>query len=403
MTEHPLYKKRLHYLHHLIPFINTNLIKIIVGQRRIGKSYYMLQIMDYIKEQNTNAHIIYLNKENLDFTEIRDFNQLRKYVDSKYIKGIMNYLFIDEVQEIFQFEKALRHYQLNKDFDIYCTGSNAKMLSGELATMLGGRYYLQTIYSLSYIEFLSFHNLENTNQNLMQYLRFGGLPYLINLKPDVSVYNDYLRNIYSTILYKDVVWRNNIRNFNFLEQLVRYLAHNTGNIVSAKKISDHLKAEKVNMSPQSVITYLEYLEQAYFVFKVQRADLHGKNIFESGEKYFFEDVGLKNAITSYKPTFTNQLIENCIFHHLKIFGYKIFVGVSGSREIDFIAERNDEKLYIQACYSINSEEVEKREFGNLLAIKDNYPKYVISLDEMWGTNYKGIVHMHLREFLSNEI
>jgi len=403
MFEEKKYKNRLHYLHKIEPFIDKNLIKVIVGQRRIGKSFYLLQLIDFIKSKNKDANIIYINMENLDFVDIADFKDLQVYVEKSMIENKKNYIFIDEIQEIKQFERALRHFQLFENTDIYCTGSNANMLSSELATLLGGRYILQKIYGLSYIEFLDFHDLDNINENLQKYLRFGGLPYLINLKPEDDIYTDYLRNIYSTILYKDVIWRNNIRNFNFLEALVRYLAHNTGNIISAKKISDYLKSQQINMSPQSVINYLVFLEQAYFIFKAQRIDLNGKNIFESGAKYYFEDLGLKNAVTMYKPSYINQLIENAVYNHLKIFGYEVNVGVSGKKEIDFVAVRNQEQIYVQASYIIANEDVENREFGNLLEIKDNFPKYVVSLDEFSNNNYKGIIHLHLKDFLNNPI
>lgn len=403
MIEKKQYLPRLHYTEKIEPFVDKTLIKIIVGQRRVGKSFYMLQLMDFIKKRNKEANIIYINKENLDFDHIANYQQLKQFVETNLKTETKNYVFIDEVQEIDQFEKALRHFLLIKNIDVYCTGSNANMLSGELATLLGGRYILQKMYGLSYIEFIQFHNLDNTNQSLHKYLQFGGLPYLINLKNSDDVYRDYLQNIYNTILYKDVVWRNNIRNFNFLEALIKYLAYNTGNIISAKKISDYLKSQHVNMSPQSVINYTEFLEQAFFIMKAKRVDLIGKNIFESGEKFYFEDLGLKNAIAAYKPTFINQLIENAVHNHLKIFGYEIQVGVSGKKEIDFVAVRNKEQIYIQACYVISNEEVEKREFGNLLQIQDNYPKYVISLDDFANNNYKGIKHIHLRDFLSNPI
>ncbi len=401
--EIPNYKPRLHYLEKLKPFINQNIIKVIVGQRRIGKSYYLYQLMDYIREQNPNVNLIYINKENLEFDQIKSYIELREFVETRQRADVRNYVFIDEVQEIQSFEKALRHFMLSKNIDIYCTGSNAQMLSGDLATLLGGRYILQKIYGLSFHEFLSFHNLQNTNESLQLYLKFGGLPYLMNLKFDNEVWSDYLINIYSTILYKDVVWRNNIRNFNFLDALVQYLAHNTGNIISAKKISDYLKSQQISMSPQSVINYLDFLTHAFFVMKAERFDLNGKNIFESGEKYYFEDLGLKNAITSYKPSYINQLIENAVYNHLKIFGYEVRVGVFGKREIDFVATRNNSQIYIQASYLISDESVEAREFGNLLELKDNFPKYVVSLDEFAGDNYKGIKHIHLRNFLSNEI
>jgi len=395
------YKNRNYYLSKVIPFVDKNLIKVIVGQRRVGKSYFLFQIIDLIKQKNSNANIIYINKERYEFDEIKTYRDLIVFCETKLSPTNKNYIFIDEIQDIENFEKALRHFSTFINIDLYCTGSNAELLSGELATYLSGRYIEIKIYSLSYIEFLDFHNLENNKQSLDKYLKIGGLPYLINLNSDENVIHEYLNNIFSTIIYKDVVSRYKIRNYNFLENLVKYLALNTGHLISAKKISDYLKSQNIKMSPQLVLEYVSYLENAFLIFKVKRTDLTGKKIFEINEKYYFEDIGLKNAITGFSIFSINQIIENVVFNHLKIIGYSITVGVSGNKEIDFVCEKNNKKIYVQACYLLPDKEVIDREFGNLLQIKDNFRKIVISLDEYAPQNIEGVEHIHLQEFLSN--
>lgn len=392
--------KREYYLKKVQPFIGKNLIKVLTGQRRVGKSYLLMQIKDMLKEQIPNSNIIFIDKEKYEFDEINDYKDLIKFIQSKLKGNRINHIFIDEIQDIIQFEKALRHFNTLDNIDIYCTGSNAKLLSGELATFLSGRYIEIKIYSLSWNEFLTFHKLPNNNESLNEYIQFGGLPYLINLPREESVVFEYLKNIYSTIIYKDVVARYNIRNTNFLENLIKFTANNIGSILSAKKISDYLKSQRVKISSQVVLTYLDYLQQSFLIYRVKRADIKGKKIFEVGEKYFFEDWGLKNAIVGYKQQNINQVIENIVFLHMKILGYEIYVGKSGEKEIDFICEKSGERVYIQVAYLISDERVKKREFGNLLEIKDNWRKIVVSLDEYTFKNYKGIEHLHLREFLT---
>jgi predicted AAA+ superfamily ATPase len=391
---------RLHYLKKVTPFIDKNLIKVVVGQRRVGKSYLLHQIMDAIKDRNSGANIIYINKELYEFDQINDYRDLMNYIETRKSPDSKNYIFIDEVQDIGDFEKALRSLQAEEGYDIYCTGSNAKMLSGDLATYLSGRYLEIKIYSLSWPEFLEFHQLENTVETLLTYIKYGGLPYLIHLDLNDSVVYDYLKNVYNTILLKDVVARHQIRNVAFLEKLIWFLADNTGNMLSAKRISDFLKSQRTNISPNIVLNYLSYLVSAFFIFRVPRSEIAGKKIFETGEKYYFEDLGLRHTVMTYQQRDINKVLENLVFNHLLISGWHVTVGQLGAKEIDFIGTRNDEKLYVQVAYLIPDDHAWEREFGNLLAIKDNFPKMVVSMDEVIGKSYEGIQHVHIREFLS---
>jgi len=395
------YIKRPTYLDLIKPYIDKDIIKVLIGQRRVGKSFMLFQIMDEIMSIHKNTNIIYVNKELHDFENIHNHNDLLDYIESKENKKGKKYIFIDEVQDIEGFEKALRSLQAKGGYDIYCTGSNAKLLSGELATYLSGRYIEIKIYSLSFIEFIVFHKLKNDKDSLIKYFKYGGLPYLINLELNDHIIYDYLKNIYAAILFKDIVKRHNVRNINFLENLVRYVADNTGSLVSSKKISDFLKSQRIQISPQLVLDYLNHLESAFFIFKALRADIIGKKIFEIGEKYYFEDLGLRHSIIGYKANDINKILENAVYQHLKISGYHVFVGKSGDKEIDFVCEKSGKKIYVQVTYLLQDEKTVNREFGNLLGIKDNYPKYVVSMDDaMSGSDFKGIEHFHILDFLS---
>ena len=392
---------RNRYFNKIKPFINKNIIKVLTGQRRVGKSYLLLQLKDEILKLNKDSNIIFINKEYFEFSFIRNSDDLYSYVESRISPEHKNYLMIDEIQDIFEFEKVLRHYQSKNNIDIYCTGSNATMLSSELSTHLSGRHVEFKIYSLSYLEFLEFNNLDSNKNSLDKYLQHGGLPFLRNLPDDNIVINEYLKGIYTTIIYKDVVGRNNIRNTIFLENLVHFLASDIGNTISGQKIRDYLKSQGVKTSTQNVLNYLTYLENAFLVYKVLRKDIIGKRIFEINSKYYFEDWGLSNAIIGDDYFDIGKTIENVIYINLLIAGYDVKVGQTGDREIDFIAEKEGAKVYVQASYLIPTEKVKQREFGNLLLVKDNYPKYVVSLDEYLIGNFEGIKHLHLKEFLEN--
>ena len=393
------FKKRQTYLEKVKPYINKNIIKVFVGQRRVGKSVLLLQIMELIRNGNSDPNIVFINKEDLAFENISDYKELVEYVENKKKKSGPNFLFIDEVQDIKDFEKALRHFQTKNEWDIYITGSNAKLLSGELATFLSGRYIEIKVYSLSYIEFLDFHNLPDLNSSVQKYLRYGGLPYLINLKLKDEIVFDYLKNIYAAILYKDIIARHNIRNVGFLDKLILFLADNTASIVSAKKINEFLKSQKISISHNVILDYLGYLCEAFFIFKVKRNDLKGKKILEFGEKYYFEDLGIRHAISGYKNDDINKIIENVVYLHLLMSAYNVTIGKLMDKEIDFVADKAGTRMYIQVAFTIPTQNVKEREFGNLLAIKDNYKKIVVSLDEFQVDSFQGIEHIHLRKFL----
>lgn len=399
------YIKRENYIRKIKPYIGKDVIKVIVGQRRVGKSYMLLQIMDLIRDvtsHHKSVNIIYLNKELHEFENITDHRSLLKYVEenTKDIKN-RNYLFIDEIQDILNFEKALRSLKATGKYDIYCTGSNAKLLSGELSTYLSGRYVEIRIHGLSYAEFLKFHELKESEEVFLKYIKYGGLPYLIHLDLEDTIVYDYLRNVTNTILFKDVIARFNVRNVAFLERLVEYIADNIGSLVSAKKISDFLKSQKINISPNIVLDYISHLCTAFFIYKVPRQDIKGKKIFEINDKYYFEDLGLKHSLIRYKQVNINKVLENLVFTHLEISGYDVKIGQLDNKEIDFVCEKDDERTYIQVAYQITDENRD-REFGNLLEIPDNYPKMVISMDKLVGeSSYKGIKHMALRKFLTS--
>lgn len=391
----PLYLKRIQ------PFIGKNLIKVFTGQRRVGKSYLMFQVMDIIKEQDSEANIIYINKEDLAFREIKNAENLNDYVLRYKSETRTNYVFVDEIQEIEEFELALRSLQLDASMDLYCTGSNAQMLSGDIAGQLSGRFIEVNVYSLSYLEFLEFHQLEDTDDTLQKFLKYGGLPYLKHLPLEDDIAFEYLKNIYSTIIFRDIINRYAVRNTVFLEQLVFFLASNTGSIFSAKKISDFLKSQKINIAPNQVQVYIQHLANAFLVHQVRRYDIEGKRLFEIGEKYYFENLGIRNALWGYRIQDLGKIMENAVYNHLLMEGYGVRVGVLASNEIDFIAEKNGEKLYVQVALSLLDEKTLEREFGNLQKINDNYPKMVVTMNTFSGNTIAGILSVDLRSFLTN--
>ncbi|MEQ3164056.1 ATP-binding protein [Parabacteroides goldsteinii] len=399
------YIKRPVYTERIKPFLGKDIIKILVGQRRVGKSYIMYQLMDYIENTLPDSHIIYINRELKPHEFIQTDDDLYQYAHSNLQEGKKNFLFIDEVQEIQRFEYALRSLLAEGVCDITCTGSNASMLSGELATHLAGRYIEFPIHSLGYEEFLRFFNLDDNNQSLYKYLTIGGMPYLRVIGTEEAYAFEYLRNVYSTILLKDVVARENIRNVSFLNDLVEYLADNIGNLFSASNISKYLKSQRTTVSTQTVLNYLNPLLNAFFIHKVSRLDINGLKIFEIGDKYYFEDLGLRNVIRGCDLNKDIQkLLENAVYLHLLCSGYDVKVGQQGNYEIDFVGIKNGSRIYIQVAYLILDEKTREREFGNLMNIPDHYPKYVISMDEFnAGTNDKGIKQLHVRDFLKMEI
>ena len=355
--------------------------------------------MDHVQKSYANANIIYINKEDLAFSSIRNAGDLNDYVTQRLVSGQFNAVFIDEIQDIADFHVALRSLLLKPDIDLYITGSNAHLLSSDLAGYLSGRFVEMNVYSLAYPEFLEFHQLEDEEASLDAYMKYGGLPYLKHVPLNDEVVLEYLKNIYSTIIYRDVVNRFGVRNTAFLERLVQFLASHIGSIFSAKKISDFLKSQNVRIQPAQVQNYIGHLRSAFLVFQVPRYDIQGKRVFEFGEKLYFENVGIRNAITGYRPQDLNKIVENTVYHHLKYCGYEIKTGERDGEEIDFVAEKSGETRYYQVALRLTEEKTIRREFGNLDKVRDHYPKTVITLDSFEGNTFKGIDHQSLRTFL----
>lgn len=392
------------YSNRIKPFVGKGIIKVLTGQRRVGKSYILLQLMQEIKDDHPNSNIIYINKELEEFRLIRGEEELFAFLKEKIDPKKENYLFIDEIQDIIGFEHVLRSLQSADSCDIFCSGSNAKMLSSELSTYLSGRYLEFRIHSLSYSEFLYFHSLPDEDNSLKLFLMYGGLPYLSRLSLNDELATEYLKNLYSTILLKDVVSREGIRNVDFLERLVSYLSDNVGSLFSATNIHKFLKSQRINISTSVIINYLNALCNAYIINKTRRLDVQGLKRFEVGEKYYFEDLGLRNCIQHLDFGHDiHKLIENAVYQHLRILGYEVYVGKLSNLEIDFVGIKDGNSVYVQVTYLIIDEKTHEREFGNLLKIENNYPKYVVSMDTFnSASNYMGIHHVHLREFLKLE-
>ena len=393
---------RQNYLNKIEKYLGKDTIIVLTGQRRVGKSYTLRMLRD-IKSKDESNNVIYVDKEKKCFDHIKTYQDLNAYIDTHYQSGKMNYILVDEIQEILEFERTVRSYVTEPDAEVVVTGSNANMLSKELSTIIGGRYKEIYVQSLSYKEFLQFHNLHDSDDALSKYIQFGGLPGLVKIGLDEDDAIEYQKDVLSTVLLKDVISRNNIRNVPFLEKMTNFIADNIGKIVSATSISKFMKSQGTNVSPDTIIDYAQYLEDAYIIHKVNRYDIHGKRLFESNDKFYFEDHGLRNAQAGgTREGDIEKVIENIIYQHLINLGYKVNVGQLQAGEIDFVCTKKAgaKRIYIQAAYVIADNETREREFGNLHNIKDNYPKYVVSMTPLLTSNDdNGIAHLHLRNFL----
>lgn len=390
------------YIEHILRYLGKGMMIALTGQRRVGKSYVLRQLAVVIKEMYPDANIVYINKEKKKFADIRNDADLSVYLSDKFSDDADNYLLIDEVQDIDGFEKTLRSLNADDECQIVVTGSNAKMLSSELSTYLSGRYIDIHIQSLSYKEFLRFHNLDDTAESLDRYLSYGGLPHLyrLGLENEDMVW-EYIQNIYNTIVLKDVIQREGLRNVTLFENLMTFISDNTGQLVSATSLSKYLKAHRVDLTPMSALNYLKAATNAYIINKVSRYDIHGKRLLESNDKYYFEDLGLRNLLVgSNRSGDIEKIMENAVYLHLKNLGYKIRIGTLPAGEIDFVAEKGGKTVYMQVSYLLADENTIAREFGNLLRIPDNYPKYVVSMDPIIKPkDYDGITQMSLRQCL----
>jgi predicted AAA+ superfamily ATPase len=365
------------------------------------------QLQEWLTANVESANVLYISKELYAFSDITNATELYNYVINHLSTKERNYLLIDEVQDIKDYENALRSLQAEDRCQIIATGSNAYIFSSELSTRLAGRYVEIPIYSLTYREFLQFHNLEDTDKSLLAYLKIGGLPGLCHydINDEIQVH-DYLQAVYNTVMLRDVVSREEIRNITFIENLARFIADTTGKLVSVRNIANTMTSQGSKVSDILTATYLKYLCNAYIINAIQRYDIHGKKLFEQNNKYYFADHGLRNLLCGFNVRGSiEKIIESVIYLHLVSQGFKVTVGIFRSAEIDFVAKRGNQTIYIQATYLLGSKETIKREFGNLQAIKDNFPKYVVSMDPVSGelSEYPGIHHLHLREFLNTDL
>lgn len=390
------------YLDKIEQAFGKDTIIVLVGQRRIGKSYLLRQLRDEKAKDGSN-NIIFVDKEKKDFDAIRNYRDLNAFIDEHRVEGKTNYILVDEIQDIEEFERTVRSYREEPDTELVITGSNSLMLSSELTTLIGGRYKEIYIQALSYNEFLTFHQLPDNDESLSEYINLGGLPGLQKIGLDENDAREYQQDVLNTVLLKDVIMRNNIRNPVFLENLVRFLADNTGKIISANSISKFMRGQGQKITSTAVINYIKALCETYVIHKVSRYDIHGKRLFETNDKYYFEDNGICNCLGGgNREGDIEKVMENVVYNHLVRLGYEVTVGQLQASEIDFVCSKpTGERVYVQVAYIIADDATRQREFGNLRAINDNYPKYVISMTPLVTRNDdNGIIHLNLRKFLT---
>lgn len=390
------------------PFINTELIKVFTGIRRSGKSVMLELVKNELKKSGvSDKNFLCINFEQFSNSELLDAKILHKRIVEfqKSADGKI-YLFFDEIQEVDGWEKCINSCRVDLDCDIYITGSNAKLLSGELATYLAGRYVEFVIYPFSFAEFLEMNRQKNSQIDksacFTAFLKTGGMPFLANFLGDDSAKNQYLMDIYNSVVLKDVVKRNNIRDVDTLERIIAYAFSNIGHIFSATSLSKYFKSEKRNISHDTILNYLKFCADAFLIYKISRYDLEGKKVLTVNEKYYCADHGLREAVFGKNTQNIDQILENIVCLELLRRNFKVFVGKKDESEIDFIAERNGVKIYVQVAYLLASEETVRREFSVYDSIKDNFPKYVVSMDE-FDFSRNGIIHRNIRDFLLEEI
>ena len=392
---------RPEYLQEIHKHLGKQTIVVLTGQRRVGKSYVLLDLKKELSAAPQN-NVIFIDKEKKAWREIKTDSDLNDYIDAGIDSKKTNYILIDEVQEIKDFENSLRDYRTEEGIEIIVTGSNAETLSSDLSTKLGGRHHEVYVQSLCYLDFLRFHSLTDSDESLQKYIEVGGLPGLrLHDIDDADDVRTYCEDVLNTALIKDIILKHKIRNVSFLYNLVRFLADNTGKLISATAISKYMRGREESVSTDLALKYVKYLRDAYIVHRVERFEIRGKKLLESNDKYYFEDAGIRNTQTMVsRDKDIEKVIENIIYQQLIHNGYKVQVGQLQAGEIDFVCTKGTSRIYVQASYLIASEDTREREFGALKKIKDNYPKYVISMTPLvTRTDDDGIIHLSLREFL----
>ena len=399
--------QRERYIKQISPFIDKPVIKVITGIRRCGKSTFLKLICNLLTERGIKPeNILLVNKDSLEFDSLTTYKQLVSYVIGRFkkVEG-KKYLFIDEVQEIEGWEKALSGFLADNTADLFITGSNSRMLSSELATYISGRYVEFKLYPLTFSEFLKFRNISEPKEvesEFALFMKYGGFPGIHRMEYDDEVIEQYVSSIYNTILLKDVVARNGLRDIVLLERIAQFTADNCGNITSSKKIADFLKSQKIKGSVDTVQNYLNMLTSAFIFHKVNRFDIKGKRLLEIHEKYYTGDIGLKHSLIGYKMNDISGHLENIVYLELLSRGYKVNIGKINELEIDFIATKSNQQMYLQVAYLLADNKTIEREFGALEKINDNYPKIVLSLDKFLDNNRNGIKWYNLIDFLKTE-
>lgn len=393
---------RQKYINRIIPFIDKPVIKIITGIRRSGKSTIMIQLLNHLKDSGVNSEkIIYINMESLDNSRFLDIHELHKFVREQKIKtGGKIYLFIDEVQEIPDWEKVVNSFFADDDADIFVTGSNSKLLSGELATLLTGRYVEFNVYPLVFSEFSAvIKNKSEIIPRFNQFLKYGGMPGIHHLQfEELNIYQ-YLSSIRDSVVLKDVISRNNIRDIDLLNKIIAFVFDNAGNVMSSRKIAEFFNNERRSVGHETILNYLDYLESAFIIKRVPRYNLKGKKLLETNEKIYLTDIGFRHALFGYREKDISLFLENIVFIELKSRGYDVKIGKIDDLEVDFIAERTGEKMYIQVCYLLTDEAVRNRETRPFFKINDNFPKYLLTMDTIPESSEDGIIRKYLPSWL----
>lgn len=401
--------KRDLYIEQIKPFIDKPLIKVITGIRRSGKSFILKLLKEELLEKGVKENqIIYLNLESLEFSDIDTAEMLYRYIKEQIDKEKRNYILLDEIQEVNSWERAVNTFFADFNVDIYITGSNSRLLSSELATYLTGRYVEIHLYPLSFSEYLQFKTVRignkkfDTKDEFETFLRMGGFPVLHIAEYPIEAAYRIVFDIYSSAILRDTIQRNKIRDVELLERVVKFVLNNIGNKFSAKNVADYFKSQQRKIDLNTVYNYLSALESAFIIDRIPRYDLMGKEILKTFEKYFTSDQAIIYSVMGYRDRMISGVLENIVMLELKRRGFRVFTGKWGEQEVDFVAEKNENKLYIQVAYKMTEQSTIDREFSSLIQIKDNHPKYVVTMDEFWKDNIEGIKHIHIADFLLME-
>lgn len=394
---------RENYMNKLLSYKDTEFIKVITGIRRCGKSSLLKLFMNKLKEENPRTNVIYMNFESFEFDKIIDYKDMYTEIKKQIKSKGKAYILLDEVQRVTNWEKCVNALTVDFNCDIYITGSNAYLLSSELSTYLSGRYIEIKMLPLSFKEFLKFANFKSNvsiDEKFNQYMKYGGMPGIIKLSNDYNLFDDAIKGIYNTVFMKDVIEKNKLTDASLLEKVLKFLMNNTGSLISSKKIADYLTSQGTKVTHNTILNYLEMLENAYIIYKASRYDIKGKELLKTLEKYYIVDIGIRNSILGFRDSDYGHIIENIVFFELLNRGYTVTVGKNDSLEIDFIATNSKEKKYYQVTLSLLEENIRNREFAPLKSINDNYEKTILTLDRVYNeTSEEGIKCRNIIDFL----